>query len=588
MTSRARVRDLLRLASGHGKVLAAAISLTVLASGLGLVQPLLVRDAIDTAGHRPLSWWLMAGLAGLFVLQAVVDAAGLFLLERTGEGVVLGVRRRLVAHLLRLRMRVYDEHRLGDLIARLSVDTTVLREVVAQASVQLVAGVLGGAGTVVLMLLIDPVLFLLVLATVAVAAVVVVSLLGRLRVAGEQTQRSVGAMAADLERALGAMRTVRACRAEQREERRIGVLAESACAAGVRAARLTSVMSPAVELAIRGSLLVVLLIGGTRVAAGATTLGNLVAFLLYATYLVVPLAAVLQAAGLIQKGMGAMQRVHEVAALPLEDDTGVRFPVPGESAAPVLEFGDVWFSYEERPVLRGVSFRVSPRSIVALIGKSGAGKSTVFSLVERFYEPASGAIRLNGADLAPMRPRECRSRIALVDQNAPVLHGSLRENLLYAAPGADDGELARVVDLVNLTELVDRLPGGLDTPVGERGNMLSGGERQRVAIARALLTRPELLLLDEPTANLDAVNELALSHAIGRISRECALLVIAHRLSTIRQAGRIVVLDEGRVVAEGTHDELVETSRLYCHLIAEQFSGDQFDAGVANAKVVPK
>ncbi|WP_216215016.1 ABC transporter ATP-binding protein [Amycolatopsis aidingensis] len=572
---RASVPELVRLGSGHSRVLAAAIALTVLASGLGLLQPLLVRHAIDSVGPQPLHWTIPAGLAALFAAQACVDAFGLFLLERTGEAVVLGVRRGLIARLLRLRMRVYEEHRLGDLLSRVSVDTTVLREVVTTASVQLVTGALTGLGTIALMVWIDPMLFLVVAATVAVAAVVVVALLGRLRAASERAQRSVGAMSADLERALGAIRTVRASRAEEREAERTGRSAESAYVAGVRAAKLTSVMSPAVELALRGSLVLVLLIGGTMVARDATSLGNLVAFMLYATYLVMPLASVLQGIGLVQKGMGALQRVHEVSGLPVEEAGGGTGGVARRNGAPVLEFRDVRFAYRERPVLDGVSFEVPARSHVALVGKSGAGKSTIFSLAERFYDPSAGSIRLNGSSESDLSRAEWRSRIALVDQNSPVLHGTLRDNLCYTAPTASPCELRWVVDLVNLTELVDRLPLGLDTPVGERGCRLSGGESQRVAIARALLSKPDLLLLDEPTAHLDAINEAALATAIDQVRAECALLVIAHRLSTVRRAGHVVLLDSGRVVATGKHDELLDRNSQYRDLVAVRFDGDR-------------
>ncbi|QXV58548.1 ABC transporter ATP-binding protein [Amycolatopsis sp. TNS106] len=575
MSDRAGVRDLLRLTAGHRRVLTLAIVLTVAASGLGMLQPLLVRHGIDSVGTRPLSWWFIAGIAGLFLVQAAVDGLGLFMLERSGERVVLSVRKRLIARLLRLRMPAYEDHRLGDLLSRLSVDTTVLRDVVSTASVQLVAGGLTGLGTAVLMLLLDPVLFGLVAATVSVAAVVVAALLGRLRAAGERTQRGVGEMAADLERALGAIRMVRANRAEPREERRIGERAESAFAAGAQAAKLTSVMTPAVELAIRGSLLLVLLVGGARVAANATSLGELVAFLLYATYLVVPLISLLQGIGLVQRGMGALQRVHEASLLPVESDTAPRSPILPVRSAPVLEFREVRFSYGKRTVLDGVSFRVEPRTSVALVGKSGAGKSTVFSLAERFYQPFSGTVLLNGADLNGMSLSDCRSRLALVDQNVPILHGTLRENLVYAAPDADAEDLARVLETVNLAGLVAGLPDGLDTQVGERGNMLSGGERQRVAIARALLTRPDLLLLDEPSAHLDRINEFALTMALERAGRECALLVIAHRLATVRRADRILVLDEGRIAGDGTHDELTVSCPLYRRLVENQLSEDR-------------
>ncbi|WP_199432944.1 ATP-binding cassette domain-containing protein [Qaidamihabitans albus] len=325
-------------------------------------------------------------------------------------------------------------------------------------------------------------------------------------------------------------------------------------------------MSPAVELALRGSLLLVLLIGGARVARDATSLGELMAFLLYATYLVVPLASVLQGIGTVQKGMGAMQRVHEIGALPVEDDGGVARAGGTGDGAPVLEFRNVRFRYGDRPVLRGVSFAVPPCSHVALVGRSGAGKSTVFSLTERFYDPGGGSILFHGKEIVELSRADCRSRIALVDQNTPILHGSLRDNLCYTVPGAGTAEIERVVELVNLTELVDRLPLGLDTPVGERGNRLSGGECQRIAIARALLAR-----------------------AIARAAEECALLVIAHRLSTVRQAGRIVVLDAGKVVADGRHEELVEYSSYYRTLVLgglrDGYSGNAKEIDVESTSV---
>lgn len=580
----ATARDLLRLVAGHKPAVLGAIVLTIVGSGFGLVQPLFVRQAIEAAGRGELAAALLLGLAALFIAQALVSALGQFLLERTGEGIVLGLRRRLTSRLLRLRMSVYDQHRLGDLISRAGTDTTMLRNVVAQSVVDLVTGALTAVGAVALMLWIDAVLFGLVALTVAVAAVVVSSLLQRVRSASERAQHSVGAMVADLERAIGGVRTVRASRAERREAARIDDRATAAYTAGVRTAKLTSLMSPATELAVHGSLLLVLLVGGMRVASGEASLGDLVAFLLYATLLVVPLSGMFEAVGMLYKGLGALQRVREALALPSEDDgvaPGPRRRRPavaatgnGVASAAALQLQDVWFRYRQQPVLRGVSFTVPPRSHVALVGRSGAGKSTVFTLVERFYDPEHGTIRLGGHDVEELGRDECRNRVALVDQNAPVLHGTLRDNLVYAAPQAGDAEIDGVVELLNLRELVDRLPQGLASQVGERGCTLSGGERQRVAIARALLTRPSLLLLDEPTSNLDAINEASLGRAIDRVRQHCALLVIAHRLSTVRLADRIVLLEAGEVAGMGTHEELLASSALYHELATAQLLAD--------------
>ncbi|MFE6526424.1 ABC transporter ATP-binding protein [Streptomyces sp. NPDC057794] len=604
-STRAAVRTLYGLTAGHRSAVAVAVVLTLAGSALGLAQPLVARQAVDLSGGGRVPWALLLLLAGLFVAEAATGAVGRFVLERMGEGVVRQLRHGLVARLLRLEMREYDRHRTGDLISRVTVDTTVLREVVSQALVDLVTGALVAVGAIALMLWLDALLLLLVAATVAVAALVVASLLKGIRAASERMQGAVGAIAADLERALGALPMVRVHRAEEREAGRIGERVEAAYGAGVRTARLASVMSPAVELAVQGSFLIVLVIGGLRVGGHAGSLGDLVAFLLYASYLVLPLSSVFRAVGLIQRGMGAYTRVEQALALPMEptgpkDPTGPKNPTgpmnltvtgptgrtqpagpargpaaPAKAAPcgeePVLALRDVTFGYDPgRPVLRGVTLTVPHRSQTALVGRSGAGKSTVFALVARFYEPDSGTLLFDGRPAGELTRAACRARIAVVDQNTHVVHGTLRDNITYAVPGATEAEVRRVVELARLDDVVRRLPGGLAGMLGERGATLSGGERQRVALARALLARPRLLLLDEPTSHLDAINETALARVMADVAKECALLVIAHRLSTVQHADRIVVLEEGRTSACGTHEELLAGSPVYRELAAGQ------------------
>ncbi|MFI1496112.1 ABC transporter ATP-binding protein [Streptomyces platensis] len=595
------VTTMYRLTTGHRASVAVATVLTLAGSALGLAQPLLAKNIVDAGGHGRTFWPLLALLATLFVTEAATGAVGRFVLERMGEGVVRGLRHGLIARLLRLEMNQYHRHRTGDLISRVTTDTTLLRDVVSQALVDLVTGALAAAGAVVLMAWIDPLLLLLVALTVAIAAVVVASLLKGIRAASAHMQGSVGALAAELERALGALPMVRVHRAEDREATRIGKRVDAAYNAGVRTAKLASVMSPAVELAVQGSFLLVLVIGGLRVNGHANSLGDLVAFLLYASYLVLPLSSVFRAVGLMQRGMGAYQRIAQALALPAEPEEVVehaeaveslepaeavertapggcvvraaprRAERTGKGEAPALALHDVRFGYvPDRPVLNGVSFTVPHHGQVALVGRSGAGKSTIFALVARFHEPDSGTLLFGGRPAAELSRGACRARIAVVDQNTHVVHGSLRDNITYAAPGAGDAEVRRVVELARLDGVVRRLPGGLSGVLGERGNTLSAGERQRVALARALLARPALLLLDEPTSHLDAINETALTTLMKEAAQECALLVIAHRLSTVRHADRIIVLEEGRTVASGSHEELLTTSPSYRALAAGQ------------------
>ncbi len=511
-------QEIRRVLRGHGRRILLAAVLALAASALALAQPLVVKRVIEAAGTGRATGGAIGLLVVLFLAQAAVQAVARYLLARTGEGVVLGLRLDLVAHLLRLPMRTYDHHRTGDLIARTSADSTALRLLVSEGLTDAVTGTVGLVGVVVLLVWLDWMLFLLVLAVIALGSLAVASVLRGIERAALHAQQATGAMTAELERALGAIRTVRASRAEDRETQRIGRQARSAYTQSVRVGALDAVVAPAITLTINGSFLLVLLIGGVRVAGRDGSVAELAAFLLYMLYLMSPVAAVFQALSTMRQGLGALRRISEILDLPGEPAARLAGPAhPTDHDTPVLEFENVWFGYEPgRQVLRGVSFKVPPHGHVALIGNSGAGKSTVLALAEHFYEPDAGRVLFEGRDIRALDSSEHRSRIGLVEQHAPVLYGTLRENLLYAAPDADPAELDRIIELAQLPEVVARSPYGLDTPAGERGMALSGGERQRIALARSLLTHPSLLLLDEPTAHLDAVNEpLYVARSVG-------------------------------------------------------------------------
>ncbi|MDA3650092.1 ABC transporter ATP-binding protein/permease [Saccharopolyspora indica] len=555
-------RHLVRITRGHRAVIAAAMALALLGGVMGLVQPLLAARTIEAFSDQHPYLGLLGLLAVVFVAEAVITGFGHYLLERTGEGIVLGLRLRIVDRLLRWPMRRYQQHRLGDLLTRTTSDTTLLRDSLAYDMVEASVGVFVVLGGIAMMLWLDAMMFLIVITIVGAIGGLTLLLLAGIRRAIHDAQDSLGGMSAELERALSAIRTVRVMRAEDRERDRIGDLARQAYAHNLQAAKRNAVINPAMTLAVHGAMITVLVVGGLRVASGAAELPELIGFLLYVTYIATPMSNLFDVFATLQQGLAALQRVEDIAQLPTEAEEATRPVVrrasSGDPDAPAIEFREVGFAYEPgRPVLREVSFRVARNSHVALVGPSGAGKSTIFALIARFHDPQAGQVLLDGRDCArEMTVDECRAAISIVEQSAPVMHGSLRDNITYAQPGAAAAEIDRAVRLAGLEELVARLPQGLDTPVGEHGSALSGGEQQRVAIARALLPRPHLLLLDEPTSHLDAANEAALTRTIEHISSECTLLVIAHRPSTIQAADDVVVLGDGRVQATGSYPEV--------------------------------
>ncbi len=568
------MRELLPLLRPHRRALAAAAGLSLVAAAGALAQPALVSRVIDVVGSGEPLLPAVSLLVVVLLAASALSAFQQYLLQRTAEGVVLTTRQLLADRLLRLPVAEYDRRRTGDLMSRVGADTTLLRATVTSGVVDVAGSAVLAIGAVIAMALVDGWLLLLTVASVAIGVTTAVLASRGVRRLSRQAQEEVGAMTAAVERALSAVRTIRASGATAREVAAVGGSARRAFDAGVRVARLEALVSPAGSIAVQGAFLAVLGVGGYRVASGSISVAELVAFILYLFLLVMPLGQAIGAYTQLQTGLGALGRIQEILALaPEQDDRPQRLgtAVDAPAGAPLLALDDVSFEYPDgTPVLRGVSLEVPAGSRVALVGPSGAGKSTVLALIEGFYPVASGAVRWAGTDVREMPRAALRARLGYVEQEAPVLAGTVRDNLLLTRPDATDPELWAVLADVGLTEVVRRSPRGLDVLVGDEGVLLSGGERQRLAIARSLLARPELLLLDEPTASLDARNEGLLRETLAAAAADRALLVVAHRLSTVLDSDQIVVLDQGRVVARGTHAELVDSSPLYRELAAAQ------------------
>lgn len=570
---RANLKDLLPFLADHKKALIIALVLSIISSLLSLGQPLLMGQVISAVEQSKEFTNIAIGIVVLLFSAALINGFQYYLLYRTGEGVVLGTRKKLVSRLLRLPIKEYDRRRIGDLVSRVGADSTLLKSVLTQGLVDAVGGLLQFLGAVILMAFIDPILLGSTLLVVFIAVAAIAMTGRKLRSATTKAQQKVGAMSASVERALGAIRTIRAARAETREAQAIDKDAIAAYDQGVKIAKLSAIVAPIAQIAFNTAFIVVLGLGGLRVATGATSISSLVTFVILLFFMVGPLISAFGAYSSVMSALGALARIQEIMVIDEEVQGEGALKRQGENA---LEFSGISFHYEpgedEEPksILENVSFQIPRGSRVALVGPSGAGKSTIFSLIERFYEPTEGEILLDGTSVKEMSLDTLRSQIGYVEQDAPVLAGSIRENLLLGRAEASDDDLREVLGMVNLTEVLNRDAKGLDAEVGENGIMLSGGERQRLAIARALLAAPPILLLDESTSALDGPNEQRMREAIDAVAKNRTLIVIAHRLSTVVDSDQIIVLERGRVIGSGTHSELVKSTPLYAELAKHQ------------------
>ncbi|MEY3663144.1 MAG: hypothetical protein RI919_660 [Actinomycetota bacterium] len=576
---KAKFSQLVPYLKEHQGALIVAMILSLVGAGTSLAQPMVVGQVIDAVTNGDDLTTIIVLLIVITLASAVTSGFMYYVLAKAGEGVVFSARRKLTHRLLRLPVVEYDTRRTGDLVSRVGSDTTLLRAALTQGLIDAAGGALIFVGSVVAMAIIDPLLLGLTLLMISFAVASIGFSARRIRSATTKAQARVGDMSASVERALGAVRTIRAASAEDRETAQITQDASQAYDQGVKIARINAAITPIGGLAANGAFMVVLGVGGFRVATGETDVASLITFILLMFLMIRPVGQAFQAYSSVQSALGALARIQEILDLPLENaDEASDKPVRRKGNNTVaIEFKKVSFAYAPSEpgtvapvVLNGVSFKIERGSRVAIVGPSGSGKSTTLSLIERFYEPSSGEILLDGQPVTNISRRELRAQIGYVEQDAPVLAGSIRENLLIGKPDATNKELKAVLAAVNLTDVIKRDKRGLDAEVGEQGIMLSGGERQRLAIARALLAAPPILLLDESTSSLDGLNEQRMREAIDAVAQNRTMIVIAHRLSTVVDSDQIIVMQDGKVVGVGTHKQLLKSTPLYKELAATQ------------------
>lgn len=574
-----RLSILWSYAQPHLPTLVLGLVLALIGSAMGLASPLVTKWILDSLAVGTSLREPVLVLVGLFVVGSVISWWQWILLGTLAENIVYEARGGMIRRYLYAKVQPLLTRPTGELVTRVTSDSLLLREAASSSIIGLFNGVVMLVGSLVLMGVLDLPLLLTTMVAVVIVVIVFVTLMPAIAHAQERAQASLGSLGGELEGTLRAIKTVKVAGAEDRRERSLREHAAEARRHSIRAVRREALVWTIAWAGVQAAIIVILGVGAWRVSLGEMSVSTLIAFLLYAFGLLGPIMELSANLTSLQSGIAAAGRIREVDQLPLEQGADAAGPArvadaegaPSASAlslaSPVLELRGVTARYrpEGAPAVQDIELTIPRRGHTAVVGPSGAGKTSLLSLVLRFIEPEAGELRIDGMPYRDLSARQVRERLAYVEQETPVVPGTIRENLLFANPAAGDDAVRRVLAEIRLDDAIARLPEGLDSPLSDTS--VSGGQRQRIALARAILADPDVLLLDEATAQVDGITEAAIHEAIRRRARDHAVVTVAHRLSTVIDADQIVVMDAGRIVARGTHTELLETTPLYRGLV---------------------
>lgn len=544
------------------KLVAFVLVLGLFDTALGLTVPLLTVNLINGFSVEDFDWSTLMLVVFALILQAIFSGLTFFFMRKLGERVVANMRKFLWSHVLRLKVSFFDRNETGSILSRITQDTSIVKELVTDQLVSFVTGIFSIIGAIGILLWLDWKMTLLMLISVPLAIVVMLPLGSKMHKIAKENQDQLAKFSGQLGRILSNIRLIKSTQAEEKETKEGAQNIEGLYGYGVKEARIMAILSPIMTLIMMVVLILIFGYGGAQIASGNISAGELVAIMIYLVQIIIPFTQMATFFTALQKALGATERIQQILKEPIEIKEGIDLPETLQD----LVFENVTFRYTDKDVLKNMSFTIPAGKTTAFVSQSGGGKTTIFSLIERFYVASEGTIRYGRTDITQFDLYKWRNLIGYVSQEAPLLNGTIRDNLKYGNPNATEEKMKEALKAAFAWDFVDKLPEKLDTSVGENGIKLSGGQKQRIAIARAILRNPQLLLLDEATSNLDNESEREVQLALSNLMKGRTTIVIAHRLSTITNADQILVFEDGHLSGKGTHHELLKNHSYYKQL----------------------